>query len=186
VTSEILHTAFGFFCHQAAERSPDVSGVAFLCYRCLGTFAGLAGSALVLLTGSSSRAYRFSRSDAWILGLSFAPLAIDGAATALGIWNSPGVVRTVSGLLLGSALGTLLCIARHTEPGFTPRKHHVKAILAGALVASAYLVHPVGALAVGVVMLVAGMHHLLRATSLIVAGLQGRAGHNWYRSVDLE
>lgn len=184
MTSEILHSAFGLFCHQVPERSPAVLGTVILCYRCLGTFAGLLGAALAGHRASDDRA-PLTTSGAWILSLAFVPLVIDGIANTVEIWSTPGLVRLLTGLLPGASLGILIRVARTGRSSCPPGLHLVRAIMAGGVVAILFLVHPWMAVFSASFMLLAGLHLLLMTTGLVVAGLRGPGVHSWYRNVDL-
>jgi uncharacterized membrane protein len=101
--SILLYGLFSPLCHQKPERCFFLAGFPLaVCARCTGVYAGA-------WLGLAVRPFVRALSDlrppriAAFLALSF-PLALDGAGNILGAWNSPPLVRFVSGLLGGLLL----------------------------------------------------------------------------------
>jgi uncharacterized membrane protein len=96
-----IYHAFSLVCHQIPERSFFIAGHPFaVCARCFGLYAGftLATIAYPLLTS-------LKKTDApprkWLF-IAAAPLVIDYAIGAFGIWNNTHSSRFITGALLGS------------------------------------------------------------------------------------
>src|SRR5436309_1406228 len=97
----ILALMFRICCHQELMRSPVYLNIVFpLCFRCAGLFFGIFSSYLVLISGKFSPSV-FRSKDLFVLALFFLPLMVDGMADRFSIWQSPGAVRGITGLLTG-------------------------------------------------------------------------------------
>ena len=94
------YLVFTNFCHQIPERSFTVFGYpTAVCARCLGLYAGmLAGALLYPLLG------RKSMPAGWVLLAAMAPLAVDGFASFVGLWDSGNTVRSATGFAFGLAI----------------------------------------------------------------------------------
>lgn len=92
----VVREAFGVLCHQLPERSYAIAGtVVVVCARCTGFYAGLAAiGAAGAVAGRFGVRWYVNR--AWFLLV--LPLAIDGTANLLGLWNTPAAVRSATGL----------------------------------------------------------------------------------------
>ena len=98
-----LYSCFAPLCHQRPERSFRAFGFPLaVCARCtgiyLGSFLGLAAYPFRRGFG----ALRLPRLAA--LAAATAPLAVDAAGQALGLWDTPALIRLATGLLWGSIL----------------------------------------------------------------------------------
>ncbi|MEO7970320.1 MAG: DUF2085 domain-containing protein [bacterium] len=96
-----IYHAFSLVCHQLPERSFFIAGHPFaVCARCFGLYAGftLATIAYPLLSS-------LKKADApprkWLF-IAAAPLVIDYALGAFGIWNNTHSSRFITGALLGA------------------------------------------------------------------------------------
>jgi uncharacterized membrane protein len=103
------HFIFLPFCHQIPSRSPIYGAIVFpLCFRCAGFYAQLLLSyAFLVLCGGLRWKFPGMR-----LALAAASLTtglfLDGWANWLGLWNSPPLVRALTGLAAGAAVSLLL------------------------------------------------------------------------------
>lgn len=108
----VMH-GFDIVCHQIPDRSAHVHGVPFaLCDRCMGIGVGLL-IGVIALPALPSRIY-----VVWAglspLGRVFAaclPAAADWVLGASGIWVNTPLSRSVTGILLGVTLGSVLAEA---------------------------------------------------------------------------
>src|SRR6267143_3530296 len=96
-----IYRAFSLVCHQIPERSFFIAGHPFaVCARCFGLYAGF-----TLATIFYPLLRSLKRIDApprmWLF-IAAAPLAIDYALGAFGIWNNTHTSRCITGALLGA------------------------------------------------------------------------------------
>jgi uncharacterized membrane protein len=101
--ARVLYAVFAPVCHQIAGRCFVLNGHPLaVCGRCLGIYAGvLAGLVLYpFIRGFSRPALPGARA----LVLVTLPLALDGLAGILGIWNSSIGLRFATGVLWGGIL----------------------------------------------------------------------------------
>lgn len=106
LVDQVIRVAFGPLCHQIPARSFTAGGGPLVvCARCTGFYAGLALGGLGVAGYHIFRPIRGPRR--WLLFL-FVPLAVDGAANLLGIWESPALLRAATGVLAAVPLAALL------------------------------------------------------------------------------
>lgn len=124
--ARVVYVAFQPACHQRPERSFWLFGAPLaVCSRCTAIYAGtLAGFVLAPLAG---RALRPAAPRLLWLVLAAAPAALDFGLGLLGVVENTFASRTVTGLLLGSAVAFYIVTA-----------------LVDALVALSYAVAPRG------------------------------------------
>ena len=96
-----IYHAFSLVCHQIPERSFFIAGRPFaVCARCFGLYAGF-----TLATFAYPLVCSLKRTDApprkWLF-IAAAPLVIDYALGAFGIWNNTHSSRFITGALLGA------------------------------------------------------------------------------------
>jgi len=99
----LLYAAFAPVCHQIPERCFQFHGRPLaVCGRCLVIYAGFAlGLALYpLVRGFSTLRLPTAR----VFILTVLPMAVDGAAGVLGLWDSPIGVRFATGAVWGVLL----------------------------------------------------------------------------------
>lgn len=102
--SRVLYALFSPVCHQIPGRCFPFHGHPLaVCGRCLGIYVGFAAGLLAypLLRGFSAKP---ALPSARAFGLTFLPLAVDGAAGVLGLWKSPIGLRFATGLAWGAIL----------------------------------------------------------------------------------
>lgn len=136
----------GIFCHQLPGRSPHQDGMIFpLCYRCAGIYFGL--FAAYFWIGCDGRGWRRRLpgiNATLILCGGIAPLLVDGWANALNLWETPGWLRAVTGIGVGTALPRfLLPLLQSTDRATDPELPSTVAgrwSLVGPLTISACLV----------------------------------------------
>jgi uncharacterized membrane protein len=108
--SRVIYACFAPVCHQMPERSFVLAGYPLaVCARCFGIYVGfLAGTILhPILRGISSA--RLPHLHSFLL-VSL-PIGIDAAANALGLWNTPNLLRFLVGLPWGAILPFYLLTA---------------------------------------------------------------------------
>lgn len=124
---------FSLLCHQLPERSPHWHGESFaLCWRCSGLYFGVLSSYLYIVSTGG-----FKRRMPTIPGLIAAsvvmtPFLIDGWANTLGLWDTPGWLRAVTGLGYGVVLPLLLvplACAQPFDPALKPTLPRAGALL---------------------------------------------------------
>ncbi len=107
----VVRSGFAPFCHQIPVRSPVVgTGHLVVCARCGGFYGGLAlagGSAWL----AGALGVRWRVHTAWFLLL--LPLAVDGTANLVGLWNTPEALRAAIGLAAAAPLAMALPGIRH-------------------------------------------------------------------------
>ncbi len=96
-----IYHAFSLVCHQLPERSFFIAGHPFaVCARCFGLYAGF-----TLATIAYPLVCSLKKTDApprkWLF-IAAAPLLIDYALGAFGIWNNTHSSRFITGALLGA------------------------------------------------------------------------------------
>jgi uncharacterized membrane protein len=96
-----IYHAFSLVCHQIPERSFFIAGHPFaVCARCFGLYAGF-----TLATIAYPLVCSLKKTDApprkWLF-IAAAPLVIDYALGAFGIWNNTHSSRFITGALLGA------------------------------------------------------------------------------------
>jgi uncharacterized membrane protein len=96
-----IYHAFSLVCHQIPERSFFIAGHPFaVCARCFGLYAGFTLATIAYPLVSSLK-----KTDApprkWLF-IAAAPLVIDYALGAFGIWNNTHSSRFITGALLGA------------------------------------------------------------------------------------
>lgn len=112
-----IHDFYGWFCHQLPQRSPHPGGQPFpLCYRCAGIHLGFFVSFLYLALSGGWRRRLPDMRPLISLGVMLAPLTVDGWGNLLGVWNTPGWLRALTGLAAGVAL-PLLVLPFARRPG---------------------------------------------------------------------
>ena len=111
--SEPSYGLLSWTCHQLPERCFRILGHPVgICQRCASLdFGLLVGSLALLATGKL--AFLFAGRTGLVMtgGICLLPLAIDGTASFVGLWDSPPAVRMLTGLVAGLWLGGLI-IAR--------------------------------------------------------------------------
>jgi uncharacterized membrane protein len=117
--SAFLYSCFAPLCHQRPERSFRAFGQPLaVCARCTGIYLG---AFLGLAAYPFRRGFRMLRLPRLAaLAAVSVPIAADGIGQALGLWETPAVIRLATGLLWGSILpyyfmtgvGELLTAAR--------------------------------------------------------------------------
>jgi len=100
---------FRLLCHQIPLRSPEFHGTQFpVCFRCAGLYGGmLFGYVFLAIRGGLSRSFPTKKLALLAATLTFA-YPLDGCANALHFWNSPGWLRSLTGLSAGIATSVLL------------------------------------------------------------------------------
>lgn len=101
--ARIVYAVFAPLCHQRSDRCFILAGHPLaVCGRCLGIYAGfLAGLVFYPLVRGFSR---LALPGPRLFLLATLPLALDGLAGVLGVWESPIGVRLATGLVWGSLL----------------------------------------------------------------------------------
>jgi uncharacterized membrane protein len=143
---EILREWTGWFCHKLPERSPQCAGEVFpVCFRCAGMQLGLAASYLGLFASHGwHRRFPAVRVVMRCVVLML-PLMIDGLGNALRLWNSPGWLRSLTGLGVGLSLPWLLAplaqsLDRATDPARKPSLKGLRQMLWPALAGASAIV----------------------------------------------
>ena len=105
--------AFRPLCHQYADRCYELAGSTMVvCARCTGFYLALG---LIGLGASIAARFGLKWKTPTLLFLLAAPLLVDGAANLFGIWETPGIIRSITGAaaavplalsLIGSRDGT--------------------------------------------------------------------------------
>jgi len=105
----VWHWIFRLFCHQIPERSPVYEAVLFpVCFRCAGLYGQLLFTYAFLVVRGGLR-WRFPgiRLALTVASLT-AGLMFDGWANWLRLWNTPPLLRALTGLAAGAAIPILL------------------------------------------------------------------------------
>jgi uncharacterized membrane protein len=108
MTDLVLSKIFYLFCHQIPARSPHFQGTTFpVCYRCAGLYGGiLIGYLFLAMRG---RSWTFAgRGGALAAATPLAVFLVDAWANGLGIWNSPGWWRALTGFGGGLSIPVIL------------------------------------------------------------------------------
>jgi len=99
----VVYACFSPVCHQIPERSFGLFGHPLaVCSRCLGIYAGFLAGTLLYPFRRGFAGVRAPRT-ALFLVLS-APIVLDTAANAIGMWATPGLFRFFLGLIWGPLL----------------------------------------------------------------------------------
>jgi uncharacterized membrane protein len=101
--ARVIYAVFAPVCHQIPDRCFVLAGHPLaVCGRCLGIYTGfLAGLVLYPLVRGFSR---LTVPGPRFFLLATLPLALDGLAGVLGVWESPIGVRLATGLVWGALL----------------------------------------------------------------------------------
>jgi uncharacterized membrane protein len=104
-----LYKLFYLVCHQMPDRSPRFEGAVFpACYRCAGLYFGIMCSYVFLgLRGGWRRSFP-SRNYALAVTVPVAIFVTDAWGNGLGLWDSTGWLRALTGLGAGIAIPVLL------------------------------------------------------------------------------
>jgi uncharacterized membrane protein len=105
----MLDRLFSLLCHQIPARSPQWQGSVFpVCYRCAGLYGGILCSYVFQwLRGGLRRSFP-ARNCALAAAAPTAVFLVDAWGNGLGIWNSAGWFRALTGLGAGIAVPILL------------------------------------------------------------------------------
>jgi len=101
--ARFIYAAFSPICHQVPGRCFTFHGQPLaVCGRCLGIYTGFAAGLVLypFVRGFS----KLELPSARFFMLLTLPMAIDGAAGVLGVWESPIRVRFVTGVVWGTVL----------------------------------------------------------------------------------
>jgi uncharacterized membrane protein len=100
----------GIACHQLPGRSLHCDGEIYpLCYRCAGTALGLFSGYAALAFGRCGWRRRLPDLQvALFLCAAMLPLIVDGWANTLGVWSTPGWIRSLTGAAVGVGLPFLV------------------------------------------------------------------------------
>lgn len=104
----VFMQAFAPFCHQLPARMPHIDGAALaVCDRCIGIYSGaVIGVAIGGWWGLIRRT--LPRIHPVWLAAGLLPALIDWAGPWLGLWTNVPFSRSLTGLLLGAAVGLFL------------------------------------------------------------------------------
>ena len=120
----LIHALFSICCHQYIDRSPQYSGEVFpTCYRCTGLYLGIISSYTFLLF-KKRKTFFLNKETALFLSMFIVPLYIDGFANHFYLWNTPGPLRSITGMLCGISLPLFLVSIRNNNIDL----HHFKKI----------------------------------------------------------
>jgi len=120
----LIHALFSICCHQYIDRSPQYSGEIFpACYRCTGLYLGIISSYIFLLF-KKRKTFSLNKETALLLSMFIVPLYIDGFANHFYLWNTPGPLRSITGMLCGISLPLFLISIRNNNIDL----HHFKKI----------------------------------------------------------
>ena len=125
---EFLREWSGWFCHKIPERSPHSGNDVFpVCFRCAGWQLGLAAAYLRLFFGGNWRGcFPTVRIVVQCVALMLL-LTVDGFGNLLGLWNSPGWFRGMTGLGVGLSLPWLLTpLAQNSVPMQKPSLENLR------------------------------------------------------------
>jgi uncharacterized membrane protein len=138
------HWIFLPFCHQLPSRSPTYGAIVFpVCFRCAGFYGELLLSyGFLMLYGGRRWSFPGTRLALAAASLT-AGLLLDGWANWLGVWNSPPLVRTLTGLAAGAALPILLLPLASRNPVAVPGARALACPLCAGLAFLWILLHPV-------------------------------------------
>jgi len=104
-----FNNIFSCFCHQAVERSPQFDGDIFpVCFRCGGIYLGIFSTYISMFLSKRFLRIPASKREIFLISLLFLPLMIDGLGNALCLWQSTPFIRSITGLLAGIFLATVL------------------------------------------------------------------------------
>ena len=106
-------------CHQLPERSFQVQEIILpVCGRCTGIYMGF--GLVFLYLWYKKRLYHnkpFSTQQTILCAMAFLPISIDGFFSYLGIWESNGFLRVVTGALAGMNLPIFLILGGNFQVG---------------------------------------------------------------------
>jgi len=104
-----INNIFSFFCHQTVERSPQFGGDIFpVCFRCAGIYLGIFSTYISMYLSKRFLRTPASKKEIFLISLLFLPLMIDGLGNILNLWYSTPLIRSITGLLAGIFLATVL------------------------------------------------------------------------------
>lgn len=127
---------FHFCCHQQADRTPVLEGDLFpVCYRCAGIFFGIFSSYGLLLLRRFA-AMPITKKELPLVILFLLPLAVDGCANAISLWQTPGWLRSITGLLLGVLLPFFLNFITHSNEPVPAAQQMQRKTTSGILLAT--------------------------------------------------
>ncbi len=103
----LLMHSFSNVCHQIADRSPHIDGIALaVCHRCYGVYLGLPvamlGFLLLIRLPAQTNTLRL------ILFSSLFLMMLDWGAPLIGLWHNTPLTRTITGLVFGLSAGMYL------------------------------------------------------------------------------
>jgi uncharacterized membrane protein len=100
---------FSCFCYQAVERSPQFGGDVFpVCFRCAGIYLGIFSTYITMYLSKRFLKTPASKKEIFLISILFLPLMIDGLGNAFSLWYSTPLIRSITGLLAGIFLATVL------------------------------------------------------------------------------
>jgi uncharacterized membrane protein len=108
-----VYAAGSLVCHQLPDRSFHWHGAQLaVCARCTGIYVGTCAAAVLApLPLSVDAAWAGTRTRiGWLLAAAAAPTMATVAAEWAGVWHPSGLVRAVTGILLGAA-GALVVVS---------------------------------------------------------------------------
>lgn len=89
-------------------------GIQFpVCYRCMGLFTAMAVSYIFIKIMKST--VSLSKYQSYWLAVFMLPLCMDGVGISLGLWDSVGYIRTVTGVLVGISISLFLTFIRSNK-----------------------------------------------------------------------
>jgi len=104
-----INNIFSFFCHQTVERSPQFGGDIFpVCFRCAGIYLGIFSTYITMYLSKRFLRTPATKREIFLISFLFLPLMIDGLGNALSLWHSTPLIRSITGLLAGIFLATVL------------------------------------------------------------------------------
>ncbi|MBP9212250.1 MAG: DUF2085 domain-containing protein [Bacteroidetes bacterium] len=107
LTSELLYRSYSVVCHQFEDRSFHVAGAPFgVCIRCSAVYIGFTAALLLLVAWDRFRTVNWNTHI--LLAVTAVPMALDGTADHIGLWQSTAGTRIATGALFGAGLAMLL------------------------------------------------------------------------------
>lgn len=102
--SRFIYLLYSPLCHQRPERSYFLSGHQLaVCSRCVGIYAGFFMSVLIYPSLSLAIRSRITSRPLAII-LMATPMGVDVFFTLLKVWNSPLILRTITGFIWSAIL----------------------------------------------------------------------------------
>jgi|GEM_PF-3459878 len=136
---DTLLAAPGVLCHGLDHRSPVIDGHPLpVCWRCLGLNGGYLLGWLAAVSGRFGWRPPQVRELVWLVP-ALLPLMIDAWANRLGLWQTAGTVRAVTGLLAGFALVRCLSGLIAVDGGFLRQRVGLTVLLAGMVAGATIL-----------------------------------------------